>query len=57
MFQFSYLFVILLAVLPLGRTLLNASSGGSPLMFVHRLYRDLAYVQWLFSESSVSRWQ
>jgi len=44
MFQFGYLFVILLAALPLGGTFLNASGRGSPVVFAHRLYRDLAYV-------------
>ena len=42
MFQFSYLFLILLAALPLGRTFLSGAGGGSPVAFVHRLYRDLA---------------
>jgi uncharacterized protein len=44
MFQFGYLFLILLAVLPLGRTLLNQRAGTSPVVFAHRLYRDLAYI-------------
>ncbi len=44
MFQFSYLFLILLAALPLGRTFLSGAGGGSPVVFVHRLYRDLAYI-------------
>ena len=44
MFQFGYLFLILLAALPLGRTLLKGSAGGSPVVFAHRLYRDLAYI-------------
>ena len=44
MFQFGYLFLILLAALPLGRTLLQGSAGGSPVLFAHRLYRDLAYI-------------
>jgi len=44
MFQFGYLFLILLAALPLGRSLLNGRGGGSPVVFVHRLYRDLAYI-------------
>jgi hypothetical protein len=43
MFQFGYLFLILLSALPLGRTFLNGSSG-SPVVFAHRLYRDLAYI-------------
>src|ERR1035438_7840844 len=44
MFQFGYLLLILLAALPLGRTYLNGRGGGSPVLFVHRLYRDLAYI-------------
>ena len=44
MFQLGYLLVILLAALPLGRTFLNQQAGGSQVLFVHRLYRDLAYV-------------
>ena len=44
MFQLSYLLLILLAALPLGRTFLNGAGGGSPVVFVHRLYRDLAYI-------------
>ena len=44
MFQFGYLLLVLLAALPLGRTLLNQQAGGSQVLFVHRLYRDLGYV-------------
>src|ERR1035438_7877631 len=44
MFQFGYLFLILFAALPLGRTFLNQKAGGSPVAFAHRLYRDLAYI-------------
>jgi uncharacterized protein len=44
MFNFGYLLLILLAALPLGRTFLNQKAGGSPVVFAHRLYRDLAYV-------------
>jgi uncharacterized protein len=44
MFQFGYLFLILLAALPLGLTFLNRRGGGSPIVFVHRLYRDVAYI-------------
>jgi uncharacterized membrane protein (UPF0182 family) len=44
MFNFGYLLLILLAVLPLGRTFLNQKAGGSPVVFAHRLYRDLSYV-------------
>src|ERR1019366_6035670 len=44
MFQFGYLLLILLAAFPLGRTFLNQKAGGSPVVFAHRLYRDLSYV-------------
>jgi uncharacterized membrane protein (UPF0182 family) len=44
MFQFGYLLIVLLAALPLGRTFLNQQAGGSRVFFVHRLYRDLAYI-------------
>ena len=43
MFLFGYVLLILLAALPLGRTFLN-ERGGSPVVFLHRLYRDLAYI-------------
>ena len=29
---------------PLGRTFLKERSSGSPVVFLHRLYRDLAYI-------------
>ena len=44
MFLFGYVFVVLLAALPLGRTFLNEGSGSSRVEFLHRLYRDLAYI-------------
>src|ERR1700721_2529673 len=44
MFQFGYLFLVLFAALPLGRTFLTAQGGGSQVAFAHRLYRDLAYI-------------
>jgi uncharacterized membrane protein (UPF0182 family) len=44
MFQFGYLLLILLAALPLGRTFLSERSGGSQVVFLRRLYRDLAYI-------------
>jgi uncharacterized membrane protein (UPF0182 family) len=44
MFQLGYLFLLLLAAFPLGRTFLNQQAGGSPVVFMHRLYRDLAYI-------------
>jgi len=44
MFNFGYFLFILFAALPLGRTFLNQKAGGSPVAFVHRLYRDLTYI-------------
>jgi uncharacterized membrane protein (UPF0182 family) len=43
MFNFGYFLLVLLAALPLGRTFLR-ERGGSPVVFLHRLYRDLAYI-------------
>ena len=43
MFQFGYFLVILLAALPLGRTFLR-QRGGSSVVLLRRLYRDLAYI-------------
>lgn len=43
MFETIYLFVIAWAALPLVRTLVQGS-GGSHIAFVHRLYRDAAYI-------------
>ena len=43
MFLFGYVLLVLLAALPLGRTVLT-QRGGSPVAFLHRLYRDLAYI-------------
>jgi uncharacterized membrane protein (UPF0182 family) len=42
MFQISYLLVLVLAALPLVRTL--SQTGGNYMAFVHRLYRDAAYI-------------
>ncbi len=39
----TYLFVLALAVLPLAPTLLQGA-GGNHIAFVHRLYRDTAYI-------------
>jgi len=44
MFLFGYVLLVLLAALPLGRTFLNERGGGSSVVFLHRLYRDLAYI-------------
>ena len=43
MFQGTYLFVLAVAALPLAYTLLQ-QGGGSRIAFVHRLYRDAAYI-------------
>jgi uncharacterized protein len=43
MFVFGYVLLVLLAALPLGRTVLT-KGGGSPIVFLHRLYRDLSYI-------------
>ncbi|HEY2529905.1 MAG TPA: UPF0182 family protein [Xanthobacteraceae bacterium] len=43
MFEVSYLFMLLLAALPLASTLLQGSDGNH-VAFVHRLYRDAAYI-------------
>jgi len=42
MFQITYLFVLALAALPLVRTL--SQTAGNYTAFVHRLYRDAAYI-------------
>ena len=43
MFEVAYLFVLALSALPLAFTLLQGS-GGNQIAFVHRLYRDAAYI-------------
>ena len=43
MFDIIYLFVLVWAALPLVRTLMQGG-GGSHIAFVHRLYRDAAYI-------------
>ncbi len=43
MFWLFYLFVVLWAALPLARTLMQGT-GGNRIAFVHRLYRDAAYI-------------
>ena len=43
MFEIIYLFVIVLAALPLARTLM-LGAGGKHIAFTHRLYRDAAYI-------------
>jgi hypothetical protein len=44
MFLTAYLVLVLLAVLPLARTILTARGGRPPVVLLHRLYRDLAYL-------------
>jgi uncharacterized protein len=44
MFLSAYVVLVLLAVLPLGRTFLNESGGSLSVVLLHRLYRDLAYI-------------
>jgi uncharacterized protein len=43
MFEITYLLVVVWAALPLGRTLIQGG-GGNHVVFVHRLYRDAAYI-------------
>jgi hypothetical protein len=43
MFEVTYLFVLALAALPLVRTLIQGGVGNH-VAFVHRLYRDAAYI-------------
>src|SRR5271166_4607773 len=44
MFLTGYLALILLAALPLLRTLSTGRAGGAPVLFLHRIYRDCAYI-------------
>jgi uncharacterized membrane protein (UPF0182 family) len=44
MFLTAYVALVLLAALPLARTLLSGTGSRSGVMFLHRLYRDLAYI-------------
>ena len=44
MFLTAYVALILLAALPLARTLSMGRGGRPTLMFLHRLYRDFAYI-------------
>jgi len=44
MFQPGYILLVLLAAAPLIRTLLKGRDGGAPLTFLHRIYRDFAYI-------------
>jgi uncharacterized protein len=44
MFQSGYILLVLLAAAPLILTLLKGRDGGAPLTFLHRIYRDFAYI-------------
>jgi len=44
MFLTAYVALVLLAALPLARTLLTGRGGRSGVIFLHRLYRELAYI-------------
>jgi uncharacterized protein len=44
MFLIVYLSLLLLAALPLARTISTGTSGRPGVLFMHRLYRDLAYI-------------
>src|SRR6516164_2002736 len=44
MFLAAYVALVIFAALPLARTLLTGRSGRSGVIFLHRLYRDLAYI-------------
>ena len=44
MFMASYVLLVLLAAVPLIRTLLKGKGGAAPLIFLHRIYRDFAYI-------------
>jgi uncharacterized protein len=44
MFLTAYLVLVFVAALPLARTFLTGRGGRPPVVFLHRLYRDLAYI-------------
>ena len=44
MFLTAYVALVLLAALPLARTFLTGRGGRASVVFLHRLYRDLAYI-------------
>jgi uncharacterized membrane protein (UPF0182 family) len=44
MFALSYLMLVLIAALPLAMTVLQNRGNPPSLAFVHRIYRDLAYI-------------
>jgi uncharacterized membrane protein (UPF0182 family) len=44
MFLTAYVALVLLAAIPLARALLAGRAGRSGVMFLHRLYRDFAYI-------------
>ena len=44
MFLTGYVALLVLAALPLVRTFLSGRRTGPPVVWLHRLYRDLSYV-------------
>ena len=44
MFLTGYVLLVLVAALPLSRTFLTERGSSLPVVFLHRLYRDLAYI-------------
>jgi hypothetical protein len=44
MFLVSYVILVLVALVPLAKTLSRRQTGVPSLAYVHRIYRDLAYV-------------
>ena len=44
MFHLGYVLLVLLASVPLIRTLLKGTDGRAPPIFLHRIYRDSAYL-------------
>jgi len=44
MFHSGYILLVLLAAAPLILTLSKGRDGGAPLIFLHRIYRDFAYI-------------
>jgi hypothetical protein len=44
MFALSYLIVIFIAALPLMQTILRERGNPPSVAFIHRVYRDLAYI-------------
>ena len=44
MFVLSYLIIVLIAALPLTLTVLQNRGNPPSIAFIHRIYRDLAYI-------------